>query len=286
MPIPVPPENEQKQIARILDAVVNARQRTLKGIEAAKRAKLALVQSVFKKGIDGERTRKTDIGEVPKSWKVVSLDNVVTKCQYGLSMAMDRKGQYPIPRMGAIQEGDVLLDDLKFVDLPKSVAAKYLLQRGDILFNRTNSQELVGKVGVYRSDIQAVFASYLIRVKTDPSQVDNYFLGQMLASYSAQCRIRRYATPGVQQVNVNAKNLKRVKLALPDGDTSLDKQRAIAEILEGQDNVIRKLEALLAASHKLKLGLMQDILTGVVRVEHLSGNVTRDRPMPRLEIPV
>src|SRR5262249_15426288 len=99
------------------------------------------------------------------------------------------------------------LDDLKCVNLPDKVLEPYIIRRGDVLFNRTNSQEWVGKVGIYRHDPEVVFASYLIRLLPDTTRVDNYYLGHVLGSYSAQCRIKRYATPGVQQVNINATNL-------------------------------------------------------------------------------
>jgi type I restriction enzyme S subunit len=119
---------------------------------------------------------------------------------------------------------------------------------------------------VFRSDEPAVFASYLIRLKTKSNLVDNYFLGQLLASYPVQCRIKRYATPGVQQVNINATNLQRVQIAVPTGEGGLEEQRAIAEILERQDDCIRRLENRMDLLERLKRGLMQDLLTGKRRV--------------------
>jgi hypothetical protein len=67
--------------------------------------------------------------------------------------------------MGNIQDGDVLLSDLTFVSLPGKMIEPYLLRRGDVLFSRTNSQEWVGKLGIFRHDEQVVFASYLIRLR-------------------------------------------------------------------------------------------------------------------------
>lgn len=104
----------------------------------------------------------------------------------------------------------------------------YLLRRGDVLFNRTNSQEWVGKVGIYRHDTEAVFASYLIRLLPDTTKIDNYFLGHVLNSYQAQCRIKRYATPGVQQVNINATNLGKVLIPVPCGTNGRKEQCDVA----------------------------------------------------------
>src|SRR5256885_17258796 len=119
---------------------------------------------------------------LPGSWAEVRMDDVVAQFQYGLSLPMCASGRYPILRMAAIQDGEVLVSDLKYVDLPEAVARKYLLNTGDVLLNRTNSAELVGKVGIYPSGVPAVFASYLIRLKPKPTRIDNDFLGYLLMS--------------------------------------------------------------------------------------------------------
>lgn len=266
MAIPVPGPNEQAAIARILDAVDTALEGTRAVLERAREVKRALVQRVLSNGLRGEPTRKTAIGHVPRSWGVVSVSSVVPTFQYGLSVPMEAKGELPILRMGNIQDGDVLLSDLKFVNLPPKVVEPYLLHRGDVLFNRTNSQEWVGKVGIYRQDSRAVFASYLIRLLPDATRIDKYYLGHVLGSYSAQCRIKRYATPGVQQVNINATNLGKVLIPVPMGDDGLREQREIAAMLEAGEAAFRSYEPVLAAQQALKKSLMHDLLTGVVRV--------------------
>ena len=270
MKIPVPPPEEQVAIAHIIDAVDTVIAQTQEAVTQAKVLKVALVQRLFSEGIRGEPQRKTVIGQIPTSWSVVPVKSVVRQFQYGLSMAMAAKGEYPILRMGNIQAGEVLLDDLKYVDLPQHVAQEYLLQRGDVVFNRTNSQEHVGKVGIYRSDTPVVFASYLIRLLPDNMQIDNFFLGQLLSSYAAQCRIKRYATPGVQQVNINAKNLGLVLIPVPLGKDGLDEQKEIAAILEQADDKIRSYTPFLDALHQLKIALTYDLLTGKVRTNNLN----------------
>jgi type I restriction enzyme S subunit len=95
----------------------------------------------------------------------------------------------------------------------------------------------------------------------------------MLSSYPVQCRIRRYATPGVQQVNINATNVQRVLLAVPTGSGAIEEQRRIAEILERQDDSIRRLEHRIELLSRLKRGLMQVLLTGRVRVPAVPSEV-------------
>ena len=232
MPLPVPPPDTQTAISQLLDSADAAIHRIHEVIERARDTKRSLVQQLFTHGIRGEVQRKTSIGWIPKSWRVTEVKSVVSEFQYGLSVPMQLTGDLPILRMGNIQAGDVLLTDLKYVTLPKKITEPCMLKRGDVLFNRTNSQELVGKIGIYRSDEPSVFASYLIRLKYAPDLVDSYYLGQVLDSHDAQCRIKRYATPGVQQVNINAKNLGKVLIPLPPEKPGLEEQKEIAAILE------------------------------------------------------
>jgi type I restriction enzyme S subunit len=264
---PEPPE--QVAITSILDVVDKAIERVRVSADRSRETKRALLQHLYSHGTRKQKQKKTSIGAIPESWTVRELNSVVNEFQYGLSVAMQTTGTLPILRMGNIQAGNVLLTGLKYVRLPERLTAPYLLKRGDVLFNRTNSQELVGKVGIYRSDGPSVFASYLIRLKDDPELVDNYYLGQLLDSYDAQCRIKRYATPGVQQVNINATNLGRVLIPLPPpGKDGLEEQKEIAMILEQADETIRAFGPKLSALRELKRTLMHDLLTGRVRVNN------------------
>ncbi|MHB8537569.1 MAG: restriction endonuclease subunit S [Candidatus Dormibacteria bacterium] len=262
--VPLPPLAEQDAIGRILEAVDTATERVRSAQTSAIALKRGLSQELLTRGSRRESTKDTVIGPVPQSWKVVPLKEIVTDFQYGLSVAMQLKGSLPILRMGNIQRGNVEFDDLKYVSLPESATARYLLRRGDVLFNRTNSQEHVGKIGVYRDDRAAVFASYLIRLHPNPAVVDPYFLGQVLHSYPAHCRIKRYATPGVQQVNINATNLGRVLIPLPMDGSGLEEQRDIASALEQADERTRSYGPVLQALSALKRSLMDDLLVANV----------------------
>ncbi len=267
MTIAYPDEPEQAAIAHVLDAVDTAIYRVRDAASQASEVKRALVQELFTQGTRGEQQKKTPVGFIPKSWDVKPLNEVVTNFEYGLSMPMHLKGDTPILRMGNIQQGDVVMDELKYVTLSQDLLDRYMLKRGDILFNRTNSQEWVGKVGVFRTDEPAVFASYLIRLHADASQVDNYYIGQLLNSYITQCRIKRFATPGVQQVNINAKNLGKVLIPVPVGKTGLDEQHEIAALLESADARVRSYVPVITALEQLKKSLMHDLLTGTMRVD-------------------
>lgn len=261
LPIALPDLEEQAGIAEILDAVDAVLESALAAIERARAIRQALAQRVFVEGTRGERLKKTAIGLMPQSWSVLPVSDVVTAFEYGLSVPMETAGHTPILRMGNIQDGDVRLVGLKYVSLPDQLVKRYRVRRGDVFFNRTNSQEWVGKVGIYRHDTEAVFASYLIRLVPDQSRVDGQFLGHVLNSYQAQCRIKRYATPGVQQVNINATNLGKVLIPIPDGPDGLEAQREIAAILETASGAVRTHQAVLDAQQGLKKSLLHHLLS-------------------------
>ena len=120
----------------------------------------------YQKIIDGARAvvenYKPKI-QIDPDWKMVKLGDVCERFQYGSSKKSLLTGETPCLRMGNIQDGEIKWDNLKFAP-PDEEYDKYLLNKNDVLFNRTNSPELVGKTAIYRGERKAVFAGYLIRI--------------------------------------------------------------------------------------------------------------------------
>lgn len=114
-----------------------------------------------------------------------------------------------------IEDGLCVENDIKYADLSEKDFEAYRLVHGDVLFNRTNSYELVGRTGVYELDGCHVFASYLIRLKTKPEKLEPKFLTLYLNSDFGRRQVLAYATKAVSQANVNASNLLRVRIPLP-----------------------------------------------------------------------
>jgi len=150
-----------------------------------------------------------------RGWKQVGLGEVVLSTQYGLSIIASNTGRFPILRMMNLEDGLCVENDIKFVDLNECDYETYRLVHGDVLFNRTNSIDLVGRTGRYSLVGEHVFASYLIRIKVDPNRIDPSYLTLFLNSPSGRKQVLSFATKGVSQANVNASNLRRIKLPLP-----------------------------------------------------------------------
>lgn len=263
--IPIPPLPEQQKIAKVLSVIQEAIEQQDKIIEATRKLKKSLMHNLFTEGLDGEEQKETEIGRVPKSWEVVGLgeDNILTSTQYGLSLRGSTEGKYPILRMSNLTNGYVNPSDLQFVNVDETTFCKFRLERGDILFNRTNSVELVGKTSIFNLDGEFVFASYLIRLKTNPDSLNPYFLNFYLNWDTTQSRLKGLASRGVSQANISATRLKTLEIPLP----SLEEQQQIAHILSTVDKKIVIEERRKATLKELFKTMLHKLMTGEIRVK-------------------
>lgn len=264
--IDLPPLPEQRKTAAILSSVDEVIEKTEAVIQSLQTLKKAMMQELLTRGLPGRHTRfkQTEIGEIPEEWEVRSVGEIVECCDYGLSEKMSGDASLtPILRMGNIQDGEVVLDGLKYVDDSLPLAKGLHLTQGDILFNRTNSKDLVGKVGVFvGADRPITFASYLLRMKIKPADGDGRWLGAVLSTDHNQAELRALATPGVSQANINRTKLLGFLLPKPP----LDEQREIVGVLDGLGGRLKKEQATLAAARSVKSALMSVLLTGELRV--------------------
>lgn len=193
----LPPINEQVRLVDLLQAI----ERTTESHRKIGGSADKLVRSLLSDVLNRE-------------WPAVDLGSVIQGTQYGLSINAGSDGQYPMLRMMNIEDGICVENDIKYVDLSKKDFEAYRLVDGDVLFNRTNSYELVGRTGVYELEGDHVFASYLVRIKTVPEKLEPKFLALYLNSDFGRRQVLAYATKAVSQANVNASNLLRVRLPL------------------------------------------------------------------------
>ena len=236
--IPLPPLPIQQKIVSILDTIQSAIEVQEKIMEKAKELKKSMMAELFKYGAPsfrkGRKLKKTEIGEIPENWDVVRLGEVVEKIQYGISKKGQREGEYPILRMNNLMEGQINTQDLQFVDLTKDEFDKFKLIKGDIIFNRTNSIELVGKTALFDLERDFVFASYLLRIRVNILKLLPQFLNWYFNWGKSQERLKKLASRGASQVNISATRLRTFQIPLPP----LSEQREIAEILQTIDQKI------------------------------------------------
>ncbi len=189
------------------------------------------------------------------NWDLVSLSDVVTSFQYGSSKKASDIGEVVCVRMGNLQSGEIDWTNLKYAPDNEELE-KFFLRDGDVLFNRTNSPELVGKTAIYRGDRPAIFAGYLIRINYVRDKVLGQYLNYCLNSDFAKDFCQRVKTDGVSQSNINAQKLATFTFPLPP----LTEQKKIVKKLDALAEKVKALRELQAAQAADLKALKQSIL--------------------------
>lgn len=216
--IPLPPFATQQKIAEVLDKAQELIDKRKEQIE-----KLDMfLQSVFV-DIFGDPKKN------PRGWEKGKIRDMVSEVRYGTSKkANDKIGQYPILRMGNITYGGYWdFTDLKYIDLDNSELSKYLVYKGDLLFNRTNSKDLVGKTAVYKKNTPMAYAGYLIRVRVNQRATPEYLWGYLNSNYG-KLILKNICKNIIGMANINAQELQNVEILSPP----LDIQNKFAQIVE------------------------------------------------------
>lgn len=264
-------KEEKTAVANILSKVDEAIVSVQNSIDAAERLKKSLMQNLLTGKMKPDGTFRTPdefyidekFGKVPVGWEVKSIDEISDFVQYGLNISSSDNGQIPMLRMNNIVNGEMSDSPLVYVNLNDQLLQQYELEAGDILFNRTNSMDLVGKVGVFRLMGKYVFASYLIRVRVSKEN-NPYYINLALNSYPIQCSLRSKATPAVSQANINSKSLRHTQFFKPkkkdEQDLVMSKIEEVEHVILQKNDKVKKLE-------QLKKSLMQNLLTGKIKID-------------------
>ncbi len=192
--------------------------------------------------------------DLPDGWVWCRLGDVADGFQYGSSAKSIKDGKSPVLRMGNIQGGQIDWTDLVYTN-DKDEAKKYSLTEGDLLFNRTNSRELVGKTALFDGRREALFAGYLVRVS---------MLGKISPTYSNFVLNSKHhrewcdenKTDALGQSNINATKLRDFLFPLPP----LAEQQAIVSRVDSLMAVIDELEKQIAERKEQAQQLMQMVL--------------------------
>jgi type I restriction enzyme S subunit len=245
--IPLPPLDQQKKIAAILDAADAYRQKTKALITKYD----ALTQSLFL-DMFGDPLRN------PKGWEIVTIRDIITEAKYGTSSKADENGIYSYLRMNNITyKGHMDYSNLKYINVPDDQIHKYETKKGDILFNRTNSKELVGKTGIIATDDKMILAGYLIRLRMKEAY-NPYFLWSHLNSKWAKITLKNMCKSIVGMANINAQELQNIKVV----DPPMDLQNQFAERVQAIEAQKAQAQASLAQAEDLFNSLLQRAFKG------------------------
>ena len=245
-----PPPDEQAAIARILDAVDTALERTRAAVERARGLERSVLEDAFE-GLHAPR---------------VELRGFAADVRYGTSkVSSDRGWGNPVLRIPNVVGDRLSLSDLAFVQLPPPDIDRLRLVDGDLLLVRTNGNpNYVGRSVVFRSpDARAwVYASYLIRVRLKDGLLPE-FVNVFLGLERGRRELLRRVTTSAGNHNINSNSIRLLRLPVP---TSEDAQARIVDLSRACRAHVDALQAKASALGELKKSLMYDLFTGRVRV--------------------
>ena len=208
--------------------------------------------------------KETEIGPIPVEWEVATIgelaQNKVLRLQSGFPCGNHNQEGKGIPHLRPFNvddEGNVALDTIKYIETDRDVEG-YLLAPGDVLFNNTNSEELVGKTAYWDRPGRYVFSNHmtLVRVLND-DVVDSFYLSKYLHKLWYDRFYRGICRRHVNQASISLTRLKGVPIPLPP----LPEQRRIAHVLRTIQRAIAAQDKLIAAARELKRSLMQHLFT-------------------------
>ena len=218
--IPLPSKEKQIELAELFDKI--------DGVIAKRKTEISALDDLIKARfveMFGDPIKN------PKGWEVVTIGDVVTEVRYGTSKPAVEGGKYPYLRMNNLTvDGHLDLNDLKYIDISDDEIEKCVVRKGDVLFNRTNSIELVGKTAVFDLSEDMVIAGYIIRVRLNERLLPE-ILSQYMNLEALKDILRSMAKGAVNQANINAQELQNIKVYVPD----MELQKQFIEIKEQVD---------------------------------------------------
>lgn len=189
----------------------------------------------------------------PMKWETGRIRDIVADVRYGSSRPAVEGGKYSYLRMNNITYGGELdLSDTKHIDVPENELEKCIVRRGDVLFNRTNSKELVGKTCVYNRNEMMVLAGFIIRVRVTERVLPEFLSAFLNTDFSKQMLLGM-CKAAIGQANINAQELQDIGLYLPPVELQHQFVHFKAEVDKSKLAVKQSLEKL----ETLKKSLMQ-----------------------------
>lgn len=189
----------------------------------------------------------------PMGWETGRIRDIVADVHYGTSRPAVDGGKYPYLRMNNITYGGELdLSDIKRIDIPDNELERCTVRRGDLLFNRTNSRELVGKTCVYDRDETMVLAGFIIRVRVTECVLPEFISAFLNTDFSKQMLLNMCKT-AIGQANINAQEMQNIGLYLPP----LELQRRFVGFKKRVDKSKLAVQKSLDELETLKKSLMQ-----------------------------
>ena len=241
--IELPPIEEQKYIVNLMNTsseLIDLRRETINKLDSLVKARFI---EMF-----GDPIINT------KKWDECTIGELTTDVRYGTSKPSVNGGKYPYLRMNNLtSNGGLDLSDLKYIDVSDDEKEKCVVRKGDVLFNRTNSIDLVGKTAMFNLNEEMIIAGYIIRIR-----LNNRLLPEILSYYmnssALKKLLRKMAKGAVNQANINAQELQSIKVYVPD----LELQKEFISFVQQVDKSKLAVQKSLEKTQLLFDSLMQE----------------------------
>ena len=241
--VPVFPEKEMLQISDILNNIVCV---------------IKHYKAMIKKYDDLIKARFIEMFGRPfinnLKWESKQIKNVVNEVKYGTSKPSVENGEYKYLRMNNLTyDGRFDLTDLKFISLDNDELEKCVVRKGDVLFNRTNSLDLIGKTADFDFDEDMVIAGYIIRIRLKETIVPKFF-SMYMNTDEVKLHLRTIAKGAVNQANINAQELQGIPIYIPP----IELQKQFADFVRQVDKSREEVKRSLEKTQQLYDSLMQE----------------------------
>ena len=268
--LPLPPLAEQKIIAEKLDTLLAQVESTKARLEQIPQILKRFRQAVLGAAVSGKLTEDWRDNSSLSGWIEGKLGEFIKKPSYGTSSKSNKEGLIPVLRMGNLQGGKLDWTDLVYTSDTIEIE-KYKLEYNDVLFNRTNSPELVGKTAIYKSEQPAIYAGYLIRVQCLPDLNPDY-LNYHLNSILGRQYCYSVKSDGVSQSNINAQKLIAYPITVPPLPEQHEIVRRVEQLFAYADTIEKQVNNALARVNNLTQSILAKAFRGELTAQWRAEN--------------
>lgn len=260
---PLPPLSEQQRIVERIEELFAKLDEAKERLQEAADSFAVRKAAILHKAFTGELTKqwRLENGVSDESWEEKTIGEICSSLKYGTSKKSSDDGEVVVLRMGNLQNGEIDWSNLAYTSDEEDIK-KYLLKSGDVLFNRTNSPELVGKTSIYRGEMPAIYAGYLIKLDYEKNIVVGDYLNYYLNSSKAKEYYMQVKTDGVSQSNINAKKIGEFEIPLPTLPEQHEIVRLIDDLLARERSAQQATEQALASIDLMKKSILARAFRG------------------------
>lgn len=259
---PVPPLDEQQKIASILSHIDNLIQKTDQVIEQTQRLKKGLMQRLLTKGIGHTKFKKTELGEIPEEWQLLKISDITTHVTYGITV----RPKFHDEGIPLISAREIRNGSIDYKSAPKiskedynKLSNKEIGKIDDVFYSKTGT---IGLVARAKLDTTFAITQNIASLRPNKEKIDPGYLEFVLKTpYFYYSAIKTIGTTTIPDLQLG--EIKKIKVPV----TSMHEQRKITTIVQRMDDLIQKLKDKKKSEETLKKGLMQQLLTGKIRVK-------------------